>query len=258
MWAEHGDQVAGAIPVAAMADVCNVGPQHRQIRGPIGVFDGHHGWNEQAQFQALWSLNSSIHHGILAEPNAWLIPKPGIDHMPIWSQSGTLHIAVDVRYSAQPIMATRTSVRALGIRAWHTINVHDNDPDIRFRRETAVGLWCNSTLGMLLHANHSNSTQEGRGQGNKGMLETLITIDVRELEDWQLEEAEAIWRDFMYRKFQPFYRCAVDPVRIELDERLIRDMLGLGDDAVAAVASLRTLLARDPSIHGSKEPALPG
>ena len=48
-----------------------------------------------------------------------------------------------------------------------------------------------------------------------------------------------------------------DPARIELDERLVRDVLGLDEDAVATVARLRTLLATDPSIHGSKKPALP-
>ena len=89
------------------------------------------------------------------------------------------------------------------------------------------------------------------------MLETLTTLDVRNLEAWQLEEAQAIWRDFSDRKFQSFHRCAVDSARIELDERLVRDMLGLDEDAVATVARLRTLLATDPSIHGSKKPALP-
>ena len=48
-----------------------------------------------------------------------------------------------------------------------------------------------------------------------------------------------------------------NPARIELDERLVRDMLGLDEDAAATVARLRTLLATDPSIHGSKKPELP-
>ena len=89
------------------------------------------------------------------------------------------------------------------------------------------------------------------------MLETLTTLDVRKLEAWQLDEAQALWRDFSDRKFQPFYRCAVDPARIEMDERVVRDLLGLGEDAVASVARLRTLLASEPSIHGSKKPELP-
>ncbi len=93
--------------------------------------------------------------------------------------------------------------------------------------------------------------------GNKGMLEKLPTLDLHELAPWQLEEAQNIWRGFELRKFESFHRCAVDPVRIELDERVVRDMLGLGEDAVEAVARLRTLLASDPSVHGSKAAALP-
>ena len=154
-------------------------------------------------------------------------------------------------------MATRTNVQALGIRAWFTLNVQEADQMARARRETALALWCNSTLGLLFHVNHSNRAQEGRGTGSKGMLESLMTLDVRELEAWQLEEAQEIWRDFRDRKFQSFHQCAVDTARIELDERVVRDLLGLGEDAVAAVARLRSLLAADPSIHGSKEPALP-
>ena len=88
------------------------------------------------------------------------------------------------------------------------------------------------------------------------MLESLTTLDVLELQEWQLDEAQAIWRGFRNRKFQSFHCCAVDPARIELDDRVVRDLLGLGNDAVAAIANLRTLLASDPSIHGSKKPEL--
>ena len=35
-----------------------------RIRGSLGVFDSYHGYNEQAQFPALWSLNSNIHQGL--------------------------------------------------------------------------------------------------------------------------------------------------------------------------------------------------
>ena len=257
LWTGDGAQVAGRVPVAVMGDVCNVGPQDRRIRGSIGVFEAYHGWNGDAQFPAIWSLDSSVHQSMSSEPNAWLTPKPDRDHRSVWSQAGTLQITRDVRYNAQPIMAVRTDVQTMGVRAWHTLSVHEDDPVIRSRLEVALALWCNSTLGMLLHANHSNSAQEGRGQGNKGMLETLTTLDVRKLEAWQLDEAQALWRDFSDRKFQPFYRCAVDPARIEMDERVVRDLLGLGEDAVASVARLRTLLASDPSIHGSKKLELP-
>ena len=258
IWTNDGTRVVGRVPVAALGEVCNVGPQHRRIRGSLGVFDGYHGWNEEAQFPALWSLDESIHQGLYSEPNAWLVPKPDIDHTTIWSQSGALQITTDVRYNSQRVMATLTNVRALGVSSWHSLIANEDDALARSRREVALALWCNSTLGLLLNVNHSNRSQSGRGRGNKGMLESLATLDVRKLEAWQLEEAQNIWRDFRDRKFLSFHQCAVDPVRIELDERIVRDLLGLGEDAAAVVARLRALLASDPSIHGSKKPALPG
>ena len=257
IWTEDGSQVAGRAPVAALGEVCNIGPQDRQIRGSSGVFEAYHGWNEEAQFLALWSLNSSIHQGMYSEPNAWLVPKPGIEHTSLWSQASTLQVTREVRYNSQRIMATCTNVQTLGVRSWFTLKAKEADDIVRVRREAALALWYNSSLGMLLHLNHSNRAQEGRGQGSKGMLESLVTLDVRKLEAWQLEEAQEIWRDFRDRKFQSFHQCAIDPARIELDQRVVRDLLGLSEDAVAAVARIRTLLASDPSIHGSKKPALP-
>ena len=256
VWTADGTRLVGNVPIAVMAEVCDVGPQDRRIRGSLGVFEGYHGWNEHAQFPALWSLNSQVHQGMLAEPNAWLVPKPDRDHGPIWEQSSTLQITRDVRYNSQPIMATVTNVRALGVRAWFTLRMQDADPVVASRQEVALALWCNSTPGMLLHANHSNRAQEGRGTGNKAMLQSLPTLDVRKLEAWQLDEAQAIWRDFRNRTFQPFHHCAIDPVRKELDRRIVRDMLGLPEAADLALSRLRTLLASDPSIHGSKKPEL--
>lgn len=254
---EDGSQIAGQVPVAAMGNICNVGPQHRQIKGSLGVFDAYHGWNGQAQFPALWSLDSSIHQGLTAEPNARLVPKPDRDHRPIWAQSGALQIATDVRYNAQPVMAVRTDLRTLGVSSWHSLTLHDLDALVTSRLEIAMALWCNSTLGLLLHANHANRTQAGRGRGNKAMLKSLVTLNVRKLEPWQQKEAQNIWQDFTDRTFQPFYQCAVDPARIELDKRVVRDLLGLDADAEATVAKLRTLLAEAPSIRGSKESELP-
>ncbi len=257
LWAEDGTRLVGNIPVAAMGEVSNVGPQDRQIRGSLGVFDAYHESNEQAQFPAVWSLDSRVHQTLSAEPNAYLVPKPDRNHTIIWAQAGMLHVTRDVRYNSQIIMATLTDVRALGIRAWFTLQRTDDDPVVRSQREITLALWCNSTFGMLLHANHSNRAQDGRGTGNKGMLETLATLDVRRLAEWQLDEAQAIWRNFRERKFLPFHCLAVDPARIELDRRIVSDLLGLGDDAPATVARLRRLLATEPSIHGAKKPELP-
>ncbi len=257
LWTGDGLRVAAHIPVAALGEVCNVGPQDRQIYGTLGRFDAHRGWDEWAQFSALWAHSASVHQGLEAEPNAWLTPKIGEDYAQIWEQSGRLQVTRDFRYNSQRVSAVRTPTRTLGVRAWFSLQAECNNPSASGQFEIAIGLWLNSTLGMLMHANHANRAQNGRGTGSKGMLETMGTLDVRELQPWQLEEAQALWSEFRGRRFESFHRCAVDAARIELDERLVRDVLGLGDDAVASVSRLRTLLASEPSIHGSKVAELP-
>ena len=145
LWTEDGTSLAGQIRIAAMAEVCNVGPQHRRIRGSLGVFDGYHGYNEQAQFAALWSLNSEIHQGMISEPNAWLIPKPDREYAAHMGAIGTLQLTCDVRYNAQRIMATLTSYPGIGsfvlaspsllmmMMRW-----------LERQREVALAMWCNS------------------------------------------------------------------------------------------------------------------
>ena len=257
LWDADGTRViAQSIPVAPMADVCHVGPQHRRIRGSLGVFDGYHGWDGQAQFPALWAHSEKVHRGLIAEPNARLFPQVGRDHVPVWSQAGTLQITPTIRYNSQRIMCTRTIARTLGVNTWFSLNVHEDNSANRSQKEVALALWCNSTLGLLLQADHANAVQHGRGIGNKGMLETLPTLDVRQLQPWQLDEAQAIYRDFQDRTFQSFHRCAVDPARIDLDHRIVTDLLALPAEAQATLNRLRALLATDPSIHGAKQPVL--
>ena len=89
------------------------------------------------------------------------------------------------------------------------------------------------------------------------MLESLLIPDVSTFESWQLEAAETIYRDFADREFESFHKCAIDKSRIELDERVIGQMLGLPDDVNQTAKRLRLLLANEPSIYGGKDPVLP-
>ena len=257
LWAADGSRVVSPLPIAPMGDVCHVGPEHKKIRGVSGVFDAYRGWDDQTAFPALWAQSAAVHTGLVAEPNARLFPKADRDHRSIWAQSGILQMTCDVRYNSQRVMSVRTILRSLGVRAWYSLITPGNSPACRAKLEIALVLWLNSSFGMLLHSNHANRAQHGRGTGNKGMLETLSTLDVRQLQPWQLDEAQAIWRDFQDRTFESFHRCAVDPTRIDLDKRIITDLLGLDDQALTTITRLRTLLASDPSIHGAKEPELP-
>lgn len=83
------------------------------------------------------------------------------------------------------------------------------------------------------------------------MLHAITTLDVRSLAEWQLEAAVSVWRDFADREFRSFHECTLDASRIELDERLVPEVLGLSE-AKDTLRQLRQLLADEPSIHGTK------
>ncbi len=257
LWSSDSTHVLAHINVVPLGEMLSVGPQHRQIRGVLGVFDAYNGWDAADQYPAIWQHRESSHKCLRAEPNARLIPQAGRSYAPVWAQSGTLHFTQDIRYDSQRIAAVRTRERSLGVRAWYTMSFSAADESEKVRREIACALWVNSTLGLLLHADCANQAMQGRGTGSKGMLEDLPILDVRALDGWQLEAAEAIWHDFADREFKSFHCCAIDPTRIELDRRIVRDILGLNEDAEETVKRLRFLLANEPSIHGGKKPELP-
>ena len=257
VWSADGTRTIGRVQTAELSQVAAISgdqPRHDDLWGP---FVPHHGWDSLAQYPAIWQHRHATHRFLRTDPNAHLTPQTGHNYASVWGRAGTLHVTRDIQYDSQRMAATRTPIRTLGVRAWYTINVLETDDSRKRQREIALALWLNSTFGLLLQANHANRSQQGRGMGGTTMLRTMPTLDVRALDTWQLEVAEAIWRDFAGREFKSFHRCAVDPARIELDRRVVQDLLGLDDGAVATVERLRLLLASEPSIHGSKDPEMP-
>lgn len=257
VWSADGTSALASIPIAPVESIAAVSPHHGQIRkDSIGVFDAFHGYDGLAQFPALWRHRQALHRCAQSEPNAHLVPKPDRDYARVWAAAGHLHLTPDVQYDSQRIAATRTYERTLGVRAWHTLKLNDTDDEQREAMEAALALWCNSTFGLLCHASRANPSQLGRGVGSRTLLRELPTLNVAELETWQLAAAASAWRALARAEFRSFHRCAVDPVRIELDRVLVQDILGLGGEGEATIARLRRILAAEPSIHGAKTPAL--
>jgi tRNA1(Val) A37 N6-methylase TrmN6 len=255
-WSSDGTHLQSKIKMKRLGDIFSIGPSHRQIRGDLGPFEAYHGLDSMTQFPALWSQEESQQKSLEVVSNAYLVPKPGQNYLKVWAASGRLHFNPDIRYNSQRVNAVRTTVRALGLSAWFTMNMIRADSETS-KREIACLLWTNSTLGLILHADSTQQAQQGRGRGSSEMLESLLIPDVINFEAWQLEAAEAIWRDFSNREFESFHKCAIDPSRIELDERVITQMLGLPDDVKQTAKRLRYLLANEPSIYGGKDPILP-
>ena len=132
------------------------------------------------------------------------------------------------------------------------INVLLNDP----RHEIAWTLWCNSTLGLLCHWIHSAKQTAGRGQNSRNALRSMPTLDVRQLNPFQLTISEVIFRELKNQRMYPFRKMVNDPVRKKLDRLLLSKVLGFGEDTHPEVHEgidlLRKKLCAEPSIHGGK------
>ena len=257
LYTSDGTEVAATFPVTCLESVCEISPYHLQIKGSRGAFEISDGWDHSVRYPAVWHVDSRKQRTMLNAPNARLLPKTADAVGSIWPHAGGLHLACDIRYNAQRIAATLTDTTALGVTSWFTLLVDSDDEMERDGLECALALWFNSTLGLLCHANHANRSQLGRGRGNRTMLRTLPVLDVRTLDQWQLDAARNLFTELKGAEFKPFYMCAIDPTRIMLDERFLTEVMGSDDETVASLAAVRFNLAQEPSICGTKQPMLP-
>ena len=85
----------------------------------------------------------------------------------------------------------------------------------------------------------------------------MPTLDVRQLSDETLANAERIFNEMKGQKMLPFNQMDADPVRHELDRLLLSEVLGITEeerpDVHEGLALLRKMLGKEPSIHGGKK-----
>ncbi|MDE0016757.1 MAG: hypothetical protein OXU51_11250 [Candidatus Poribacteria bacterium] len=123
--------------------------------------------------------------------------------------------------------------------------------------EYAWTLWCNSTLGLLCHWMNASKQHLGRGIYARTDLRFLPTLDVRQLNQFQLTIAESIFHNLKLKRMLPFNKIVDDPVRQELDRLLLSKVLGFEENTHQelheGLALLRAKLCKEPSIHGGTD-----
>ncbi len=142
-----------------------------------------------------------------------------------------------------------TERRCIGGRAWPSV-IFENP-----EHEYAFALWCNSTLGLLMHWWTSNKTQSGRGTTTVTGIPNIPTLDTRALTAEQHAAARTVFEAMRDLRFLPFDQIDEDPARAELDRRLLVDVLGLPESLCepdGPLELLRGKLAGEPQIHGGK------
>ena len=240
------------IPICFVNEIAVVGAHHRDIReeGERGAFDLEKSYTQTDLYPGLWNLNAPAQRAMVVEPDSHLIPRPNQYEkaQKILERSGRLHFNVDIGFSANSLGVLFTEKSAIGGSSLPSVVLKKPIYDYVWT------LWCNSTLGLLLHWAHSSKQQPGRGRGSRTALLQMPTLDVRCLSDEALANAERVFYTLKHQRMLPFNEVDHDPVRHELDRLLLSEVLDItSEDAHNAIHRLRELLCAEPSIHGGKK-----
>ena len=240
------------IPCCLVSDIAKISASHRDIfeKGERGAFDVEEGCTDTDLYLGLWHVNAPTQRAMMVKPDCHLIPRPNRHEkaQTILKRSGRVHTNLMLRFNANSLGALFTEKPVLGISSLPSFVFDKSIYDFVWT------LWCNSTLGLLLHWAHSGKQQPGRGASSRTALLQIPTLDVRCLSDKALGNAERIFHDLKHQRMLPFNEVDHDPVRHELDRLLLTEVLEITtEDAHNAVYRLRELLAAEPSIHGGKK-----
>ena len=252
------------VPVSRIGNFAEQGLVDRDINGtnsdgtPRGPFTiDPLSVSSAPRFPMLWAHDAKRERKLVVEPDserklrdgAAKVTRDDLDAKAAdaWETATRAHYSRDLRFNSQSLIVAMTERPCIGGRTWPSV---DRD------HEYACALWCNSTLGLLMHWWVSNKTQSGRGTTTVTGITDIPTLDVTKLAPQKIVDAKKAFEAVRDLRFLPFDQIDEDPARAELDRRLLVDVLGLPEslcDKDGPIDLLRRKLAKEPQIHGGKK-----
>ncbi len=247
------------LPIARIGEVAGRGPVHRDIdedaydgtpRGPFLRIQPP--VTPYPTYPMIWSHAARRERQLIVDLDAEGEIKSDMDTKAaqIWATATRAHYNCELRFNSQSLIVAMTERPCIGGRAWPSVIFEDRD------HEHAFALWCNSTLGLLLHWWRANKTQSGRGTTTVTGIPNIPALDTRTLTAEQQVAAIEAFDAMQELRFLPFDQIDEDPARAELDRRLLVNVLGLPESLCAEggpIDLLRRKLAQEPQIHGGKK-----
>ena len=255
------------IPIVPISRVAGRGPYHADIywdysdgtpRGPFELVKP--AVSPAPTYPMLWAHKAKRERKLVVEPDSEGLVKPASEQVSqddlrekaarVWGTATRAHYNRDLQFNSQSLIVAMTERPCIGGRAWPSVILEEPG------HEHVLALWCNSTLGLLMHWWVANKTQSGRGTTTVTSIPNIPTFDVRTLTDEQVASAKVAFDELRETRFLPFDQIDGDPARAELDSRLLVDILGLSQSLVdlgGPIDLLRRKLAREPQIHGGKQ-----
>ena len=236
-----------ALGITTLEKIADLGPYEMQIKNPSqGLFDIIETEDQlRSGHAALWHHSAKRTTTLEATANARLHDRKDrsrADQEAMLKKAGRLHIARELGHAPQRLAAVQTTEPMLGVRSWITANLKE----ARAGTEEALCLWLNSTPGLLMRLCHANRPYLGRSALPHELMRTLPVLNVETLSEKQLQAASALFAELKNRSLQGFADLASDPVRRELDRRLLRDVLG--HDEPEMIDRLARTLNNEPTM----------
>lgn len=240
-----------SIPMAPMGRIGQVGPVHRLF---LSAFSLKSGSDSGTTWPILWNRNNEeqISMSIAPDHSGVTIKDKEDEAYQLWNRVSNLHISAECLFNGNPTCAIFTERKSAGGRSWP--NFLMATPEM----EKATCAWLNGTLGFISYWINSNRSQSGRGGTTVTAIPNIPTLDVTKLEPARLRAAAQIYDDLCQQRMLPANEAWRDPVRQELDRRLLLEVLGLDAAAVEQLAILRNQWCREPTVTGTKRTGPPG
>ena len=251
------------LPVVPLGTVADRGLVHRDInggptdrnatglaRGPFTVRAIRSG--EVPTYPMLWAHSADRERRFVVPADRCGDPRPGDEARAAerWNRAASrLHANLDFRLNSQSLATCLTPEKCLGGRAWPNIVPGDE------RHEIPLLLWCNSTLGLLMHWWKGTRQQAGRASMTITAIPDLPVLDARTLTQGQMDHCCAIFEDFKDKPLLPANEAYRDETRKALDRALlfgITSVLQLDPGLEEGLDLLRKQWCAEPSVHGGK------
>ena len=237
------------VPIKAVGELGVKGFHDMQITGKAnGPFDVIVR-RDAPSYPMLWGHDADRERRLVVEPDSEGRVRRGRQDraLGVWETATRLHFNRDFRLNSQSLAACLTPEPSIGGRAWPNFSV-EGDP----RREEALTLWANTTLGLISFWWVAGRQQQGRAILTISGLPALPVLDVRELDARQLGITERIFEDFRDWTFLPANEAYRDETRKALDRAVLCDLLGLPETILEPLDVLREQWCAEPTVHGGK------
>ena len=253
---ETGQNWVLPLPFTTLDQVVGIGPTHDLIGHPIGG-DGRGAFmfaplqrGDYPTYPSLWLANAERQRSITTQPthegNPAITDEDRLRQM--LAQRSDLFISRNLRLTSQALAAARTERLMMGGSTWTALLSDDEGT------KSALAIWLNSTLGLMVRTCYAQTTQTGRARlqirGLAGLPVPDFAADsdagqqARAIAQQHIAELAALELQPASYAFQDANRQRVDSVALA--------MVGLAQNqqANAAVAALRQQWCREPSVHG--------